>query len=144
MLIDGKRVEFPPAKLRVRDRGDTLAAILYSDDPKTAIDDKYDGNSFYFDMSLDVTDLRELGSAQWNFKATTSERLETVSGIFIEGRKYHLQPSDVHVEFDRSESPVTAWVQGTFLMFDPTDETLPPKVVLVKAELKADLTGRQR
>jgi hypothetical protein len=140
MLIDGQRTEFPPAKLRVKDRGDTLAAMLYSDDPQSALGDgKYAGNGFYFDMTLDVTDAKDLGSARWNFKAPSSEHMETVSGIFLEGRKYHLQPFDVTVEFDGNTSPVTVTLRGQFLMFDPQDETLPPRIVPAGGEFRAEM-----
>lgn len=139
MLIDQRRIEFPPAMLRLRDRGDSLTAILYSDDPKDAIDDNYTGNSFYFDMALDISDPRELAAARWHFKASSSERAETVSGIFLGGRKQHLQASDVTVEFSGADSPVTVFLAGTFLLFDADDESQPPRVIPVTAELSAGL-----
>ena len=143
MLIDGRRTEFPPAELRVRQRGDDLALLLYSNDPKNAIDDRYTGNSFYFDMLIESTDASDLPTARWTFKATNSERLDTVSGIFLQGRKFHLQPSDVQIEFDQpadgNDSHVTAMVSGMFLMFDPADETLPPRLIAVKVQLPAEL-----
>jgi hypothetical protein len=140
MLIDQRRFEFPPAMLRIRDRGDSLAAVLYSDDPKQAIDDNYTGNSFYFDMALDIADPRELATARWHFTAPNSERAETVSGIFLQGRRQHLQASDVTIEFDGVESPVKVFIAGTFLLFSADDDSQPPRVIPVAAELRAGLS----
>jgi len=142
IMIDQRRVGFPPAMLRVRDRGESLAAVLYSDDPRSALDDDYAGNSFYFDMDLDIADVTELGTARWQFRASESERRATTSGIFLEGRKYHLQPADVAVEFTPAGSVVKVWLAGTFYRFSSADDAQPGQVVRVQAELSAELSAK--
>ena len=63
--------DFPRAKLRI-DR-DQKTAILYSDDPKTAIDSKYKGNGYYLIVQLTDDVLQHLNGYQWHFKAPSSE-----------------------------------------------------------------------
>lgn len=141
MLIDGRRVEFPPAKLAVRTRGGQVLAVLYSDDPPEAIHDSYTGNSFYIEMLLDIADPNELATAHWSFKAPSSDRTDTVTGIYLDGRKRQLQPSDVVVQFDGSTTPLTVVLRGTFLLFEASqDHTIPGRLVPVAGDLEANVT----
>jgi hypothetical protein len=143
MLVDQQRVEFPPAKVALRARGGQVLALLYSDDPPNAIDDDYTGNSFYLEMILDIQDVSQLGTARWMYKAPNSERAETTNGIYLDGRKRQLQPSDILVEFEGTQSPVKVWLRGQFLLFDSThDPTMPGQIVPVSAELEAELVLR--
>jgi hypothetical protein len=144
MLINGQRVEFPPAKLVVKTRGEAAHALLYSDDPPNAIDEKYTGNSFYLEMRFELTDAAPLSTVRWEFKAPDSDRAETVSGIYLDGRKRHLQPFDVVVEFEDGP-PTKALVRGQFLMFDAdADAGTPGQLIPVVAELQPELTMKSR
>ncbi len=140
MIIDQQRVEFPPAKLALRTKGGQVLALLYSDDPPNAIDDTYTGNSFYIEMVLDITDAAQIATARWTFRAPDSERADTSTGIYLDGRKRHLQPLDVSVEFEGGSSPIKVWLSGRFLMFDSAqDPSVPGKMMPIRAELDAEL-----
>jgi hypothetical protein len=144
MLIDKQRIEFPPARLAMRTRDGEALVLLHSDDPPDAIDDDYMGNSYYIEMTLDVPESVELSAARWAFKAPTSERIDTDNGIYLDGRKRHLQPFDVTVEFDGQASPVKVWLSGQFLEFDASEgRTVPGRIVAVTAELDAELLVKQ-
>jgi hypothetical protein len=142
--VDQQRYEFPPARMIVRTKDDQLSALLFSDDPPAAIDDRYTGNSYY----LEITDPQlvegstTLAGALWVFKAPNSERAETVSGIFLQGRRRHLQPFEVRAEFANDTAPIKVILGGTFLMFDNEIDNaaqLPGRLVHVRAELEADV-----
>jgi hypothetical protein len=143
MLIDGRLVQFPPAKLVLKMKGG-MHALLFSDDPPDAIRDDYAGNSFYFDMPLEIAALDQLGMTKWILKAPTSERSDTVSGIYLDGRKKHLQPFDVVVEFDHEPGrPVKLYLSGQFLLFGADDNpTSPGQLILVSAELDAPVAQK--
>ena len=143
MLIDGGIVQFPPAKLVLKTRGG-VHALLFSDDPPNAIRDDYAGNSFYFDMPLEIDGPDQLATTKWIFKAPTSERSDTVSGIYLDGRKKHLQPFDVVVEFDHEPGrPVRVYLSGQFLLFGAEDmPTSPGQLLVVSAELDASVAPK--
>lgn len=134
--VEGNRFEFPPAILTVRAMGDESIAILFSDDPPQAADENYTGNGFYIEMPLELTGDTFTG-AEWNFKASNSERIETVAGIYLRSRRQVLQPYEAHARFGGSKSPVPITLEGTFLLFGE-DELLGERVQ-VKAELSATL-----
>jgi hypothetical protein len=141
--IDQRRYEFPSARIVVKTKDDQLSALMYSDDPPNAIEDKYAGNSFYLEMTgLDLPDTGKLAGAVWNYRAPNSERIDTVSGIFLEGRHQHLQPFDVRVEFRSDVTPIQLLVGGSFLMFDNENDQQPGRLVNVRAELSADIKVR--
>jgi hypothetical protein len=139
MTIDGRRVVFPPARLVLKTRSGQVHATLHSDDPPAAIRDDYTGNSYYLEMPLDVDSPEQLAETKWTFKAPSSERSDTVSGVYLDGRKQHLQPFDVAAEFEQQPSgPVKVYLTGQFLLFGAEDDpTAPGQIVLVDAELEA-------
>jgi hypothetical protein len=138
--LEDRRYEFPPAKVILRTKDDQLLALLFSDDPPNAIDDNYTGNSFYLELpDLECPEAGKINGALWSYKAPNSERAESVSGIFLHGRRTHLQPLDVQVQFAGAESPVAVRIAGTFLQFDSEDAQTPGKLVAVRAELSADV-----
>jgi hypothetical protein len=118
--------------------------MLHSDDPPAAIRDDYAGNSYYLDMPLEIETAEELAETKWVFKAPTSERADTVSGIYLDGRKKHLQPFDVVAEFDRPPGqPVKVYLSGQFLLFGAEDDpTVPGQIVVVSAELEATVARK--
>jgi hypothetical protein len=142
--VNDRMYEFPPARVILRHKDERLIALLFSDDPPNAIDDNYAGNSFYLELSeLETPESGKLDGATWSYKAPNSERAESVSGIFLHGRRSHLQPFDVRIQFEGADSPVTARIiASTFLQFDSTEVRTPGKLVTVRAELSADVKER--
>jgi hypothetical protein len=142
--IDGNLVLFPAAKLRIDESDGKVVARLFSDDPKgAALDENYDGNSFYLQIELDPEDAKDLNGVVLTYRAPTSERDDSPYGIFLEGRRWVLQPDDVKVAFEGSASPLDVQVTGTFLMFDTTDETAKPKRAQIAAKLNASVQARK-
>lgn len=136
--IDGNLVLFPPAKLRIDESDGKAVARLFSDDPKgAALDENYDGNSFYLQIELEEEDAKDLGGVELTYKAPSSERDDSPYGIFLEGRRWVLQPADVRIAFDGAGSPLEVRLSGAFLMFDSTDPTAKPKRAQVAAKLSA-------
>jgi hypothetical protein len=138
-------VPFPPAVLRLADEDGRVVALLFSDDPKSAMDDGYDGNSYYLQIPLDIDDPSALHGATWTFKANTSEPDDSPYGVFLEGRRWQLHPDDVRVEFDGAinASPVTVWIGGTFLAVDTTGAT-PSQRVPVAGKLAAVVRQKKK
>lgn len=138
MVIDERIYTFPPARLRVQQKrsGDPVVAVLFSDDPKNAIDDNYTGNSYYLEMTLDVASPDELGQAVWMYKAPSSSRMNSTSGIFLDGTKVQLQPLEVRVEFEPRGQEMGVMMQGHYLLFDGNDPNIG-RMVQVSANLTA-------
>ena len=164
VTIDGVPYTFPPAKLYLKRQGSRVKARLLSDDPPEAVAQDWSGDSFYFEMDLELagdgqlTSLddapnvsaqvspRELEAAEWIFHRESSERLQTKSGIFLGSQSHlggesHLQPISVSVMFDQvDEKTVMVTLEGVFADFDPSrpNEPLPRRAVRVLATLPAD------
>jgi hypothetical protein len=143
MTIDGTMVLFPAARLRLDVTDGKIIARLFSDDPKGALDANYVGNSFYLQLALDeddaknVKNLADLNGIALKYQNPTRERDDEPYGIFLEGRRWVLQPSDVNVTFSGATSPLEVQLSGTFLLFDSNDETAKPKTAEVTAKLSA-------
>ena len=54
-----------------------------------------------------------------------------------------LQPDNVKVSFEGTSSPMDVQLNGTFLMFDTSDETAKPKRAQVSAKLVAAVQARK-
>ena len=142
--IDGNLVLFPAAKLRIDEADDKTVARLFSDDPKgAALDENYEGNSFYLQIELDEEDAKDLNGEELTYKAPSSERDDTPYGIFLEGRRWVLQPADVRVAFDGAASPLDVRLTGVFLMFDSSDPTVKPKRAQVVAKFSAAVQAKK-
>ena len=148
-------VEFPPAKLFLKRAADgRVRAHLYSDDPPEAMKPGWRGDSFYFEMELEIpADSRrpigagkgsvvaadELAAAEWLFRSETSERSDAPSGIFLGGDK-QLQPIDVAVAFQPLDDElVMVTLVGTFAEFNrnaPRDK-MPVRKAQVQAVIEA-------
>jgi hypothetical protein len=141
LISDGNNprlYDFPAARLRISKDGDKYATVLYTDDPKTAINPDYAGNSFYLKMMLDIDGPTKLSGADWQFTAPTSEHREADDGIFLDGNRVHLQTSDVNVSFkDQSAHTVQVLVWGQFRKFDADHPTSPGKLMTVHGEFLA-------
>ena len=118
MTINNVLVEFPEAKLLVRKEGDKLSACLVSNDPPEVLSPNYQGNRYYFEMALDnVTDVKDIGQADFRYKGATAESEDTPNGIFLDGDRQHFQPYDIQVVFDREGDQIVADIRGQFLYF---------------------------
>jgi hypothetical protein len=118
MTINNVLVPFPEAKLLLRKEGDKLTAFLVSNDPPEVIAPTYQGNRYYFEMSLDaVDDIKNLTDAEFRYKAPTAESQDTPNGIFLDGDRQHLEPYDIQVTFDRDGDRVVADIRGQFIYF---------------------------
>jgi len=137
IMIDQQRYEFPPALLQLRHRDEHLDAILLSDDPKAAISENYHGNSYYLQIPAQAADLKDLASTPWRYTATSSERSDSPDGIFLDGNRYQLQPSDVSVRIEGDGPMMTVYLSGNFQLFDTKDEKVPSRLVPVTATLIA-------
>ena len=139
-VADGRTTQplaynFPRARLHI-DR-EEKTAVLYSDDPKNAIDAKYVGNGYYMVIHLTDEVLQHLDGYQWHFKAASSEHQDSADGIFLEGQRYHLQPSEMVVTFTGESPLVNVLVEGTFYEFDMSQSTHEGMLVEVKGWVSA-------
>jgi hypothetical protein len=138
MMIDQRPVEFPPAMLRIQQVHGQVVALLYSNDPKEALNDNYQGNGFYFQLQFDVPS-PQFNQAIWIHRAQTSQRVDTPYGIFLYGHRRQLQPLDVRIRLLPSATgDVKVEMSGTFLSVDPQDELATTQVVPVAAWLVAE------
>jgi hypothetical protein len=135
IAIGGEPHAFPPARLRVTQNDDSVTALLYSDDPPEAVQDHYKGNSFYLQMSLDISDPADLHTTTWRYKAPNSERNDTPSGIFLEGSAIQLQPFDVFVEFTPEDNLLVITLTGEFLQFTATQPQNPGQMRTVAGQI---------
>jgi hypothetical protein len=137
MMINQQPVEFPQALLRFKKSGDQVTALLYSDDPKDALENIYSGNGFYFQLALDVPAV-QFNRATWSHSSESSERVDTPFGIFLDGHRRQLQPLDVRIRILHAISGgFKVQMAGTFLSVDPQDSLAPTQVVNVTAWLLA-------
>lgn len=137
LTINGSAVQFPPAKLVLTKKAGGLEAILCSDDPPTAIEPNYRGNSFMIEMKLDIDDPADLPSAVWEFKSPSNDLQDSTTGIFLNGARRQMQPSDVKVTFAKEGDVVAASIAGTFLIFESHDVAGPVQKAEVKGKLEA-------
>ncbi len=140
LTIDGAAVEFPRTRLRVKQTQPKLVVMLFSDDPKTAIDENYQGNSYYFEMALTCNDPAQLGTLMWNYQAASSEHVDSMNGVFLNGGKTHLQPVDAHVQFVQMGDKWMVSLSGQFLQFNSKDNSAVSAVKkVVSGALTAEL-----
>jgi hypothetical protein len=144
LLIDGRAVQFPPTKLQLgTGGGDTLAAEMFSDLPKSALR-KYDGNEMYLEMTLaDGDGPQKVDGATWQFKSAHSGKADSANGIFLNGQTTHLQPVNVIVRFERRDAGLYAQLMGQFRAFeDGMPEALAP-FVAVQGELPVEIVSKR-
>ena len=137
-MIDGKVVEFPPARLRVSKSGGHVIARLYTNDPKATLVEDYHGNGYDLLMQLDdVGSPTEIYNAEWDFKAASHDSPSTPYGIFLDGIRFQLVPSQVTARFIGDSLLVRVDIQGQFARQNQTDLNDPSKVVNVSGRLLA-------
>lgn len=141
LIVGTQQVWFPPALLRLTPADGRLTARLTSDDPPTAIEENYHGNSFDLDMALDVSDASEIGQAVWVYKSVSSEQQDdSPHGVFLDGQRRRLHPQDVVAQFQRQGPKVAVTVRGWFLLYDTDHGDRPfalPQRVFVQGRLLA-------
>ena len=135
LTIDGKPVEFPPARLRLTKTDEGVSALLYSDDPPNSTGAGYKGNGFLFDIDLHAPDPENLDSAEYYYKADESEPSEKQNGVLLQGTRYHLQPQDVSIRFDADGRKVMVAVAGRFLVVRNFEESVPGQMATVQGTL---------
>lgn len=136
LSVEGRPLEFPPARLRLTRTDDGVRALLFSDDPKNAVSSDYKGNSFYFDVPLRVADAKDVGGAEYFYRAKTSEpEDDSPNGIFLNGMSTHLQPQDVAIRFDGESPRVVAKLVGRFLVVNSNGESPRGQFAAVTATL---------
>jgi len=139
LTVDGKVVEFPPARLRLTPTDEGVTALLFSDDPPSATAASYTGNGFYFDLALRVADPEKIDGAEYYYKADDSEPSESLNGILLHGTRYHLQPQDVVIKFEAQGRKVMASVAGRFLVVrtssDGKEQVAPARMAAVQGTL---------
>ncbi len=121
--IDGRRIEFPPVKLRLAKQENDVAALLYCGDQAD--------RSIYLEMNLDISDPSDLPSALWRFRAASKDRLESLNGIFADEGKSQYQPIDVKVSFDGQMPGTIVSIEGEFVRFDTSDTVSAGTVVKI-------------
>ncbi|CAN5412734.1 hypothetical protein BH09PLA1_BH09PLA1_27830 [soil metagenome] len=138
MRIDDRRVEFPPAKLRVGMSDGKVVALLYSDDPKDALKDQYAGNSFYFQMELDGEQVANFADSDWRYKASSNDQTDSPYGIFLDGHRQQLQPVEMTVTFEPAGGEQTLIsLSGTFRLINVDDPAVSSRAVPLLAEFNA-------
>jgi hypothetical protein len=136
MEIDGDDYDFPPIAMSLRQQNDEILALLTTVDPPNATDPDYRGNTVYLEFPLQITQTRTLAGAFWEYKAPNADRDEDeIRGIYLQGRKFCLQPYDVRAEVVGDISPVVVKLSGTFMMFD--DQTDKGREVKLDATITA-------
>ena len=126
----GNARQFPPARLRVTGHGDEAGvALLFSDDPKEAIGHDWQGDRYYFSMTLQqpVADSHQLDGMSWEFTASSSEREENANGIFLHGDQFHLEPISMQVHFSGQAPQLLVWISGEFVEYDTTNPNAEPR-----------------
>jgi hypothetical protein len=138
LTLDGRDVSFPGAKLALLNHGGGGFTLrLCSDDPPTAIDPGYVGNSYVMDMRLSIDHLSELPAATWDFKHGDGN--DSASGIYVHGYQEQYRPDDVHVSFARDGDEMLTYVSGTFLHSDGNNPGAAPERVQVNGCLRTEM-----
>jgi hypothetical protein len=127
---------FPQARLMLTDKKDgPVTARLFSDDPKDALSQKWEGDRYYLEMRLQADSVAHLDGERWGVTASAGEIPETTNGIYLKGDRYHLVPVDVVVTFEGQAPNIKVRLDGHFLQTDATDPKTPAKRVFVQGVL---------
>lgn len=122
--------QFGPARLHVSGKPDEPGtALLFSDDPKEAINKDWVGDRYYFSMALQqpLGEDKQLDGQEWRWTASLADKEETGNGIFLHGDQYHLEPVQALVHFEGLAPHLLVKIAGEFLQYDTTNPNAPPK-----------------
>jgi hypothetical protein len=134
LTVDGKQVAFPAGKLAVlKNKPGDFRVRLCTDDPATALDPNYAGNSFLLDMKLNVDSVDKLSTASWTGGPNDSD---TEAGLFLGGYRNPYHPQNVTVTFVGEPDDLSVYILGTFSHADPQDPFGPPKSVKVEGNVR--------
>ena len=149
--IDDVALEFPPAVLVLRETKDGCVALLYTDDPKEALDRNYRGHSFFFEMplpELSVSDVLLGGTAdtpagrrlttEFRFAEEESRRKHSGNGLFLDGGRITMEPSQADFILDPNGESLSVEVRGWFRRFEG-DEAFSGEMVTVRAVLVPEI-----
>ncbi len=143
MLIDGKPMKFPPARLLLQQAEPTVDLLLVSDDKADVLHPRWNGNRFYLPLhGIDVP-LNMLASHEVRSRAPSMDRRDIPDGIFLDGDKRHLQPCDVRILFAQNGEDMVLHIEGQFIQFYTREQLAPPRLVTVSATLAAELEKLQ-
>jgi hypothetical protein len=134
LTLDGREVAFPAAKMALIGHGTGGFTLrLCSDDPPTAIDPGYSGNSYVLDIRLAIDHLSELPAATWDFKHEDGREGggDSASGIYLHGYEEQYHPDEVHVSFQKNGDELLSYISGTFLHSNPANPVAPAERVQV-------------
>ena len=129
--------QFPPARLRLHGKGDEgVSAMLFSDDPKEAINKNYTGDSYYFLVKLpQVAGVQQIDGARFWFQTSPHDREDSPNGIFLRGDRYRLEPTNAIIHFEGTPPHATVHVRGHFLQADNSNPKIPAVPVFVQGVL---------
>jgi hypothetical protein len=135
----GEATRFAGARLRLLGKGEgPLVAVLFSNDPKEAITQKWQGNRYYFRMPLRVSDASKLDQSPYRLRVSRDDADETTEGVYLAGDRYHLEPIDLSVEFTPIGSQVWAVsLGGLFKLYDNEDVAAAPRWFFVQGIVHA-------
>lgn len=140
MRVNGVFVEFPEAKLVLRRDGEKITALLCSNDPPEVLHPNYQGNRYYFEMTLDsVDDVKNIHEADFRYRAASAEPQDTPNGIFLDGDRQHFEPYDIEVIFEKDGDKIIADIRGQFLYFQKGNMVGQPIAVMATVSAKPDV-----
>lgn len=142
ITIEQQPYEFPPARLGLQVRDGRVLALLFSDDPRDAINRGYLGHSYYLPMNLDIGSIEELPEAVWSCRTSVADASDSNAGIFLEGDRVQLVPVDVQVSFEPLDERETVVILRGGFRWKDDDRAAPPRIVGVSARLAAEVKVR--
>jgi hypothetical protein len=136
LLIDGNEIQFPAAKLAVMHRGTGGYVLrLCTDDPPTAIDPGYAGNSYVLDLWVPIDRISNLPGYQMDYKPSPDD---SVSGIFLHGFREQLHVLGAHLLFQKDGDGMVISITGQCERTDPRNPAARPQRVTLSAHLQVD------
>jgi hypothetical protein len=142
LLIDHQTYWFPPAVLRLAASHGKLSARLSTDDPPTAIEQDYRGNSFDLTLPLNIDDPALIDQAACHVATGGLPKRESDRGIFLDGQHRRLHPQDTTAQFHRQGDKIVVTLSGYFLLYQnsPLDRSFAsPQRVYVQGQLAASV-----
>jgi hypothetical protein len=142
LSIDGRPLAFPPARIRIDSDDGRVVALLFSDDPKDAVDGDNAGPGYYLELPLELKTPPSLDGAVHISQAASGDREESPFGIFLHGRRLTLLPDELRVEINGEAPAVQVDLVGVFTSFDATQPAAPARRVQVQGHLTAQVQYR--
>jgi hypothetical protein len=140
LAINQQEYSFPAAILRLEQSGRHVNARLITDDPPTAIEEDYHGDSFDLVMKLNISEPGQIDGADWKYSDRGVERQdESAHGLFLDGQRHRLHPQDVEARFQQQGEKVMVRLSGWFLLYESSgsERSAPPRRVYVQGNLAA-------